>query len=77
MASFGVELSPPQLPTPPAVGAGSNASPLNYSEQLKGMTSQEVQDEVKWQEWKIEKAIGKVNQSDLTRGGTRIKKMSF
>ena len=35
-------------------------SPSNYTEQLKGMNEHEMEDEIKWQQWKIEKAIGKV-----------------
>ena len=70
---------PLQVTTPPAVqspavepstvlparasATRAESSPLSYKEQLKGMTAQEMQDEVKWQMWRIEKAIIKVSSN--------------
>lgn len=48
--------------TAPVVAAEGKPSSLNYAEQLKGITAAEMQDEVKWQKFKIEKEVAKVSK---------------
>lgn len=64
----GSDLPPifPVVPIPP--GTAEDTSPRSsssYIQQIKTMTGQEVADEVKWQEWKLEKELGKVCNWDF------------